>query len=430
MRVLVLGGYGLIGLAVSKRLIADGHTVIGLGRSSARGRALLPESDWRQADISKLRNAADWQPLLDQVDAVVNAAGALQDGLKDNVTAIQFTAIKALVEACESLGINTFVQISAPGVSEDSETVFYRTKAKADQMVTSSALDWTILRPGLVIAPQAYGGTSLVRTLAAVPWVQPLILAETPVQTVSVDDVAQAVSRAIAGDLNRKDIDLVEAVPQSLSALVLAVRSWLGFAPPHLVLALPSFVGMAMAKGADLAGWLGWRSALRSTSVSVLERGVTGDASNWEAISGRPPKSLEQTLRDMPSTVQERVYARSMLAFPVLLILLSLFWIVSGVIGLIEHDRAVSVIQGTMPDTLAHLFVRSGSIIDILVGAAMLFRPTTRLACFASILVSIGYLTGAAIFTPELWSDPLGPMIKVFPAIGLALVVAALTQER
>ena len=129
----------MIGLAVSKRLIADGHTVIGLGRSSARGRALLPESDWRQADISKLRNAADWQPLLDQVDAVVNAAGALQDGLKDNVTAIQFTAIKALVEACESLGIKRLIQISAPGVSEDSETVFYRTKANADQMVTSSA---------------------------------------------------------------------------------------------------------------------------------------------------------------------------------------------------------------------------------------------------------------------------------------------------
>lgn len=430
MRVLVLGGYGLIGLTVSKRLIADGHTVIGLGRSTTRGRALLPDSDWRQADISKLQTPADWQPFLDQVDAVVNAAGALQDGFKDNVTAIQFTAIKALVEACQSLGIKKFTQISAPGVREDSQTRFYRTKARADQIVKSSALDWTILRPGLVIAPQAYGGTSLVRTLAAVPWVQPLILAETQVQTVSVDDVAHAVSLAIAGDLDRMDIDLVEAEPQPLSALVLAVRSWLGFAPPRFVLAVPTFIGTVLAKGADMAGWLGWRSALRSTSVSVLQRGVTGDASDWQTVSGRPAKSLQQTLQGISSTVQERVYARIMLAFPILLILLASFWIVSGVIGLIEHDRAVSVLQGTMPDQFAHLFVRSGSIIDILVGAAMLFRPTTRLACFASILVALGYLSGAAIFTPALWSDPLGPMIKVFPGIGLAIVVAALTQER
>ena len=39
MRVLVLGGYGLIGLEVSKRLQRDGHDVVGLARSARRGQA-------------------------------------------------------------------------------------------------------------------------------------------------------------------------------------------------------------------------------------------------------------------------------------------------------------------------------------------------------------------------------------------------------
>ena len=30
----------------------------------------------------------------------------------------------------------------------------------------------------------------------------------------------------------------------------------------------------------------------------------------------------------------------------------------------------------------------------------------------------------------ELWSDPLGPLVKVFPAMALALFVAAALEER
>jgi nucleoside-diphosphate-sugar epimerase len=40
MRVLIAGGGGVIGLALTERLVADGHTVIGLTRSPDRGRAI------------------------------------------------------------------------------------------------------------------------------------------------------------------------------------------------------------------------------------------------------------------------------------------------------------------------------------------------------------------------------------------------------
>lgn len=430
LRVLVLGGYGLIGSAVSKRLISDGCDLVGLGRSAKRGRALLPGAEWREADISKLTSAADWYPYLEQIDVVVNASGALQNGLKDNVAAVQSDAISALIKACETKGVQRFVQISAPGASEASDTLFYQSKGKADRALKASSLKWSILRPGLVIAPQAYGGTSLIRMLAAFPVIQPIVMADTPVQTVSVDDVSNAVSIAVTGDLDGKDIDVVEPNVQSLAELVLKVRSWLGFAPPSVVLALPNGIGRSIAKLADLAGWLGWRSALRTTSLAVLTNGVTGNSAQLESASGQQASTLEQTLERIPSTVQERVYARAMLAFPILLVILSAFWITSGVIGLFQHSAAVEVILDAMSEPLAHVFVRGGSILDILIGAIMLFRPAARWACIASIFVASGYLAGGTIFTPELWSDPLGPMVKVFPSIGLALIVAALMQER
>ncbi len=426
----MLGGYGLIGLAVSKQLVRAGHSVVGLARSERKGRALLPQADWIAADISTLKTPDDWADHLVGTDVVVNASGVLQNGLKDDVAAVQRDAIIALIAACERVDVSRFVQISAPGADENSSTQFYRTKGQADDALKASGLVWTVLRPGLVISPHAYGGTSLIRMLGAFPYIQPVTLADVPVQTVSVDDVAMAVCAATQGEHDQQDLDLVEAEAQPLSDAILQVRAWLGFASPKAILRLPNWLGRALAKGADIAGWLGWRSALRSTALIVLEAGVQGDAKTWQARTGAPLKSLSETLRDMPSTVQERIYARMQLVMPIALIVLAGFWIASGVIGLMQQDKAAAVLAGVMPATVSKLFVQLGSVADVIIGIALLVRPLVRWACAASILLATSYLVASAVFTPHLWADPLGPMVKVFPATALALVVAALVEER
>ncbi len=426
----MLGGYGLIGLAVSKQLVRAGHSVVGLARSERKGRVLLPQADWIAADISTLKTPDNWADHLAGIDVVVNASGALQNGLKDDVAAVQRDAITALIAACERVDVSRFVQISAPGADENSSTQFYRTKGQADDALKASGLVWTVLRPGLVISPHAYGGTSLIRMLAAFPYIQPVTLADVPVQTVSVDDVAMAVCAATQGEHDQQDLDLVEAEAQPLSDVILQVRAWLGFASPKAILRLPNWLGRALAKGADIAGWLGWRSALRSTALIVLEAGVQGDAKTWQARTGAPLKSLSETLRDMPSTVQERIYARTQLVMPIALIVLAGFWIASGVIGLMQQDKAAAVLAGAMPASVSKLFVQLGSVVDVIIGIALLVRPLVRWACAASILLATSYLVASAVFTPHLWADPLGPMVKVFPAIALVLVVAALVEER
>jgi uncharacterized protein YbjT (DUF2867 family) len=99
MRILVLGGYGFIGLEASRRLIDMGHAVVALGRSAEHGRQVLPDADWLGADIARLISPNQWAPLLRGVDVVVNASGALQDGLRDNLRAVQDEAMRALIAA-------------------------------------------------------------------------------------------------------------------------------------------------------------------------------------------------------------------------------------------------------------------------------------------------------------------------------------------
>ncbi len=98
-----------------------------------------------------------------------------------------------MIAACEESGVARFVQISAPGAYETAETEFLRTKGEADAALAENKLNWVILKPGLVIAPTAYGGTSLLRALAAVPWVQPLLFGKARFHCVGVQEVAQAV---------------------------------------------------------------------------------------------------------------------------------------------------------------------------------------------------------------------------------------------
>ncbi|RJT37507.1 SDR family oxidoreductase [Mesorhizobium waimense] len=431
MKVLVLGGYGLIGEALIGRLLRDGHHVAGLGRDVLDAERRRPAVRWIAADMSRLLAAEDWLPVVAGVDVVVNAAGALQDGPRDRLDAVHRRAVVALVAACEQAGVRRFVQISVIGVDPASANPFFSTKAQGDKAVAGSSLEWTILRPGLVIAPAAYGGTALLRALAAFPGFVPAVLSRQPIQTVSVADVAEAVSRAVAGSLPpRLAIDLVEGKARSLADILSAFRGWLGL-PPARVVPMPPILGRLVGAVADGLGTLGWRSPLRSSALAALAGGITGNAQPWNDVSDHPLQPLDATLADMPAHVQERWFARLWLAKPVILACLSLFWLVSGIVGLIRQDEAADILVSRgVPANFAQISVLTGSVADMLVGAAVLVRPLARPALLTMIAITLFYLAASTLLAPELWLAPLGPLVKTIPALCLVVVALAVLDER
>ena len=114
MRVLVVGGYGLIGSQVVAALHAAGHEVTGAGRDIRRAKRRFPFARWERADLATF-GAADWAPLLTGVDAVINCAGALQDGPRDDLTAVHVTGLVALASAAEAAGVRRLIHVSAAG---------------------------------------------------------------------------------------------------------------------------------------------------------------------------------------------------------------------------------------------------------------------------------------------------------------------------
>lgn len=431
MRILVLGGYGLIGSAIIRRLIHDGHDVVGLGRSPGTGERLIPQAQWIGADISRLLCADDWAPHLQGMDAVINASGALQDGGRDRLKAVQQNAIMALIDACEAAHIEKFVQISAAGASSDATTDFMRSKAAADAYLKRSALNWTLLRPGLIIARAAYGGTTLIRALSALPGFNVDMVNDSPIQTVSVDDVAEAVSASLSSPAaSCAEFDLVELKPHILADIVGAYRHWLGYAKPGLSFKPPRWCAGLAGRLADIGGWLGWRLPLRTTALKVLQAGVSGDGADAERLLGRSALDLHTTLMTMPSNVQDRWHARLTLLYPLILLGLSAFWIASGVIGVISREAAALTLAGTPVESVAPVLVIGGAIADIALGLLLLWRRTSRLAAKGMMALTLIYLVMGSVLTPALWLDPLGALVKSSLLIILPLILHVLLEER
>lgn len=420
--ILVLGATGHIGQAVARSLLAAGYSVRGLARRPGAETIRLPAVDWRFGDLARLTAASDWAGLVDGIAAAVNCAGALQDGARDDLAAVHARAIAALAAALPPAAL--IVQISAPGASEASSTAFYRSKALGDAAIRSSGKAFVVLRPAVVVSPEAYGGTALLRALAACPAVIPAVAPQSLIQTVALDDVCAAVNAALRGGIPPgSDLVLGEAHPKPLRDVLLMVRQWLGL-PPAPVLTIAAPLARIVSFGADLAGRLGWRSPLRSTALTVTAEGVTG-------TPGWPCRSLAETLAAIPATAQERWFARLYLLKPIGLLTLSGFWLASGLIGLWQWDAAAATLRAAEFSPLnAMAFVFAGSVADIVLGLAVLIRRWTARALGGMVLLTLAYLAAASLWTPALWSDPLGPLLKTLPGLILAIVMLAIEPER
>lgn len=429
MKILILGANGFIGSAVASRLLKDGHAITGLARSVRRAGFKQPDIAWISADLARMTTLASWHSVLLGMDVVVNCAGALQDGLSDDLVATQEKAMHALYAAAKAAGIRRIVQTSARTDGAAAGSAFLSTKRNADQALAASGVPFVILRPALVIGRNAHGGTALIRALAALPPVIPLIHADNVIETISMDDVTSAVSSAVSGELgDSADIELYSSQPQSLAELIQSHRRWLGL-PPARIVALPAIAALPVTLLADIAGRLGWRSPLRSTAMAVMSEGVLRSAS---APPLRETKCVPAAdfLAANPSGVQDLWAARLYLLKPAMIATLSLFWLLSGLIPLAEPSAASHHFLPYMSPLAASVILIASCLLDIILGVTVLFRPFAGKAMLAMVATSMSYLLGGSILEPALWLDPLGPLVKVLPSILLTLASLAIIEER
>ncbi len=430
-RVLVLGANGFIGSHVAAALCAAGWTVRAGARRPAEAARRAPGYEWAAADFRALRSPEDWLPLLDAVDAVVNCVGVLQDGGGDDTRAAHVDGPRALIAACEAGGVHRLVHLSAVGADEAAGTAYASTKAETERLIAASTLDWTILRPSLVLGRGAFGGTGLIRALAAFPGFVPVVGGDQVVRPVAMDDLTAGVAAALERpEALRRTLDLGGPTRLTLIELLRLYRGWLGLPPAPVVRLSRAAAAPALAVG-DLLARVGWFSPLTSTSMRQLDHDVSGRDDDWEAVLGVRARTPAAALAGAPASVQDVWHARLWFVRPVAILALGLFWLLTGLITFGPGwGRALAVLQEGGYGDWAVPIAGWGAALDVALGLALFVRPWTGRVAVVMVLATVGYLIAATVSLPHYWADPLGPWLKVVPMMALCLFVAATDARR
>jgi len=433
MRCLVTGAYGFIGREVVIALLREGVTVVGAGRDVDFGRRMFPGIAWIGCDFNRDLEVSHWRERLAGIDAVVNCVGILQGTRKDNAERIHGDATIALFEACAEMGVSRVVHVSAVSAESDMASGYAKSKAKADAALAALDLDWVIVKPSLVIGRGAYGGTALMRGLAALPYILPLPGPATErFQPVAADDLARGIAKLAKGE-GEPRTTLFAAGPEAVSVadILRKLRAWLGFAPAReMIVPLPLL--RVLLRFGDVAGWMGHASAARTTSLTQMRHDQVVDGKPFARLAP-PVKALDETLHTTPATMQDRLHARAYFAAPALQVALALFWILSGLIALAPGTRflAGTILAhiGVSP-ALAAPLVGFGAAIDVIAGLLFLIPGWVRRAGVLQLVISTAYLVALSVIAPALWLDPFGALLKIVPLMCATLVVMAFQEKR
>ncbi len=200
--VTVFGGSGFLGRYVVRALAAKGYRVRVACRRPDLAGHLQPLGNVGQIQLVQANLRYRWSidRAVDGADAVVNLVGILAESGKQKFNSLQARGAGWVSQAACADGAR-MVQVSAIGANEASNADYARTKAEGEQAVLAESPDAIILRPSIIFGPedQFFNRFAAMATMAPA---LPLIGGgRTLFQPVYVGDVAQAVVKAVDGEL-------------------------------------------------------------------------------------------------------------------------------------------------------------------------------------------------------------------------------------
>ena len=377
---MVTGAYGFIGRGVVEALLNAGHEVVGAGRDIELGRRLIPEIEWIFTDFNEDLDPQIWVERFKAqeaaIDGVVNCVGILQSDLRDKSDKVHRGGAKALFEGAQLARIKKFVHISATTTDEDVPTDYAKSKQAGDQALAQTDLDWTIVRPCLVLGAGSNGGALLMRALAGLPFFIPVPSPGTQkFQPIALDDLAEGVVHLVEGKGQGEVKDgIVYAVgPQvTILAQILAnYRIWLGFGPAQFIL-IPRIIMRALLFIGDVIALFGNRTPMRTASLEQMDHFKQHDPTPFQAVLGRPLKTMDETLAQRPATFPDRQHARTALIWPCLQWAMGLTWIIMGL------EAFANIGLPTYNQGLLGLVTLIGAGLNIVAGALFLSKRWLR----------------------------------------------------
>jgi uncharacterized protein YbjT (DUF2867 family) len=244
--MLLVGASGRLGKAVAERLLEDGTPFRAAGREVAKAQWLVE----RGVEVLPLdvESGAGLAEAVAGAGTVISCIHGLLGRSSRSIGAIDVRGQAALIDAAARAGVKRFVYISALGASPDHPSEFWRAKARTEQHLKASGLEYVILRPSafmdlyahdLIGAPVMRGKTVFIlgRGTTARNMIAVADVADAAVQALTRSDLA-GLTVEVGGWDNPTERE-VAALYATLSGKSLKLRC----VPPLVLRALAAAIG-------------------------------------------------------------------------------------------------------------------------------------------------------------------------------------------
>lgn len=235
----VFGGSGFVGRYIVQRLAKQGWRVKVASRrpNEAMFTQVYGFPGQVTPMLANIRFPKTIEEAIEGSSAVVNCVGILNQIKQQKFDAIHFKAAENIAKISSQMDVDRLIHMSSLGSTIGSPSEYADSKARGEQVVIDNFEEAIIFRPSVIFGNEDEFFNKFA-SLARLSIVLPLPGGHTQFQPVFVDDVAQAVEKAVIEDIKPGIYEL--GGPDQLSLKQLIDRMLEIIRRKRLVLAFPA----------------------------------------------------------------------------------------------------------------------------------------------------------------------------------------------
>lgn len=148
MTIAITGATGFVGQTLIERARRKGLELRALAR---REQEPVPGVEWVRGDLA---NREALRQLVRGAEAVIHVAGVVNAPDPASFEEGNVVGTMNVVQAAGAEGVPRFIHVSSLAAREPGLSAYGASKARAEKVVRSSGLDWTLVRPPAIFGPR------------------------------------------------------------------------------------------------------------------------------------------------------------------------------------------------------------------------------------------------------------------------------------
>jgi NADH dehydrogenase len=282
MRIAITGGTGFVGGHLGRSLVREGHEVVFVARGmDRRDEAVrrLAGSRFAAADVGDEEGLVR---AFEGCGAIAHCAGINRETGRQSYWRVHVEGTRAVVRAAQRAGAGKVVLLSFLRARPGCGMRYHESKWKAEEIVRTSGLDYTILKSGVIYGIGDHMLDHLSRAFHTFPLFGLVGFRDKPVAPLAIEDLLRILKAGLVeGRLSRQTIAIVGPERLTLGDAVRRVAAATG--------RNPSYIRLPIALHRVL-GWIGELvmkiPLVSSAQVNILSEGVVDPVT---AVDGVPP---------------------------------------------------------------------------------------------------------------------------------------------